>query len=265
MPPKRRLPVVLSIAGSDSAGLAGLQADLKTFAVLGVQGLTAVTAITAQNSREVGSIRVVPADSLLAQLEALRADFDIAAVKIGMLGSTANVRAVARWLRRHAMHNVVLDPVFVSTSGRRLLSAPGIQALRRELLPLATIVTPNVPEAEVLLARSLADAAALRDAASELGRHSGAAVLLKGGHAGGRTDVVVDHFADAHGGALFEHRRLPFVARGTGCTLASAIAAGLAKNLSLRAAVRRAEAHLQQCYRQATPVGRGEAFALGAG
>jgi len=263
MPSNRRFPVVLSIAGSDSGGLSGLQADLRAFAAYGVHGLTAVTAITAQNSREVTAVRVVPAASLLAQLDALRADFDIAAVKIGMLGSTANVRAVARWLRRQAPKNVVLDPVFVSTSGRRLLSAQGVATLRDELLPLTSVVTPNVPEAEVLLARSLPAAAPLHVAANELLQLGGAAVLLKGGHVKGREAAVVDHFADARGSLQFAHARLPFAARGTGCTLASAIAAGLAKKMSMRAAVRRAEEHLQACYRAATPIGRGNARALG--
>ena len=262
MPSRRRVPVVLSIAGSDSGGLAGLQADLKAFEAHGVHGLCAVTAITAQNSRAIASVRVVPTTTLLAQLEALRADFDIAAVKIGMLGSTANVRAVARWLRTHVYGNVVLDPVFVSTSGRRLLSAQGIAALRDELLPLASVVTPNVPEAEILLARSLADAAGLREAATELLRHGAGAVLLKGGHFGGQTPAVYDYFADARGIVRFAHPRLPIAARGTGCTLASAIAAGLAKKLSARRAVRQAEDYLQACYRHATPIGRGTAYVL---
>ena len=264
MPPRRRLPVVLSIAGSDSGGLAGLQADLKTFEAHGVHGVCAVTAITAQNSRAIASVRVVPAATLLAQLEALRGDFDIAAVKIGMLGSTANVRAVAHWLRRQGHENVVLDPVFVSTSGRRLLSAHGMAALRDELLPLARVVTPNVPEAEILLARSLADAAGLREAASELLRSGGAAVLLKGGHFGARTPAVYDYFADARGIVRFAHPRLPIAVRGTGCALASAIAAGLAKKLSVRRAVREAEEYLQDCYRRAMPIGRGTAHVLAA-
>lgn len=259
---KRRLPVVLTIAGSDSGGLAGVQADLQTFASCGVHGLTAISAITAQNSRAVSSVRVLPAAALLAQLDALRADFRIAAVKIGMLGSSANVRAVATWLRRHGLGNVVLDPVLASTSGRRLLSARAICTLREELLPLATIVTPNLPEAEALLACRLTDSTRIDDAAAELRRHGARAVLLKGGHVDSRASTVRDFYADARGTLEFAHRRLPFSARGTGCTLASAIAAGLARKMPLRRAVREAESYLQECYRHAVPVGRGSARAL---
>src|SRR5580765_4114130 len=143
-------PSVLSIAGSDSGSAAGVQADLKTFLAHGVHGLTAITAITAQNTGAITAIRVLPQSMLLAQLDAVLSDFRIAAVKIGMLGNAANTRLVAHWLRQHRLPNVVIDPVLVASSGGRLLADSAIAVLRRELLPLAHVLTPNVPEAETL-------------------------------------------------------------------------------------------------------------------
>ena len=258
-----RHPVVLSIAGSDSAGLAGIQADLKTFAALDVHGITAVTAVTAQNSRVVVATRAVPPALLLSQLEALHADFRIAAVKIGMLGSAAIARTVADWIEHIEARNVVLDPVLVASSGRALLSAAGLRVLRARLLPLATVVTPNLPEAAALLGRPIAAAGDLPETAIALRRLGARAVLLKGGHARGRADFIRDCYADARGEREFVHARLPFAARGTGCTLSSAIAVGLARGKPLRTAVDDAEAYLQRCYRRARLVGRGAARALG--
>jgi len=258
-----RHPVVLSIGGSDSAGLAGIQADLKTFAALDIHGLTAVTAVTAQNSRVVVASRVVSPTLLLSQLEALHADFRIAAVKIGMLGNAAIARAVAEWLERVGARNVVLDPVLVASSGRALLNVAGLRMLRERLLPLATIVTPNVPEAAALLGRPAGTIGDLREAAVALRRLGARAVLLKGGHAHGRADVIRDWYADTRGEREFVHARLPYAARGTGCTLSSAIAAGLARGKPLRTALAEAEAYLQRCYCRARPVGRGTARALG--
>lgn len=257
----KRLPIALTIAGSDSGGLAGLQADLKTFAAFGVHGLSAITAITAQNSMKVRAVHVLRAGVLLDQLEALCADFDIAAVKVGMLGNTANVRVVADWLRRQQPRSVVLDPVLISTSGSRLLSARALSVLRDELLPLSSLVTPNLPEAEALLGRRLDGADRLHDIAAEMQRMGARATLLKGGHADGTT-TVRDIYVDARGSLEFEHLRLPYTARGTGCTLASAITAGLARNPSLRSAVRQAESYLQTCYARAAPIGRGGMRAL---
>jgi len=260
---KPRLTVALTIAGSDSAGLAGIQADLKTFAALGVHGLTAVTAVTAQNSRAVVATHTVAPALLQAQLEALQADFRIGAIKIGMLASAAIARVVADWLERVDARNVVLDPVLVSSSGRPLLSAAGVRVLRERLLPLATIVTPNLPEAAALLGRPLTAVDDFREAAIALRGLGARAVLIKGGHARGRAEVIRDFYADARGERGFVHARLPYAARGTGCTLSSAIAAGLARGKSLRTALDEAEAYLQRCYRRARPIGRGAARALG--
>lgn len=258
-----RQPVALSIAGSDSGGLAGIQADLKTFAAFDVHGVCAVTAVTAQNSRAVVATRAVAPALLQSQLDALQADFRIGAIKIGMLGNAAIARAVADWLERTGTHNVVLDPVLVASSGRTLLSAAGLRVLRERLLPRATIVTPNLPEAATLLGRPVGAIGDLREAALALRRLGARAVLIKGGHARGRADVIRDWYADARGECEFAHARLSYAARGTGCTLSSAIAAGLARSKPLRTAVADAEAYLQRCYRRARPVGHGTTLALG--
>jgi hydroxymethylpyrimidine/phosphomethylpyrimidine kinase len=254
-------PTVLTIAGSDPGGSAGMQADLKTFAAFGVHGLSVITAITAQNTRSVSAVRVLPAALVLAQLDALRADFNIAAVKIGMLGNAANVRAVATWLRANRLRHIVVDPVLVSSSGRVLLDRKGTSVLREELLPLADVLTPNLPEAHTLLGkqpRSLDDLSTLAQQLRALGTRS---VLLKGGHArSGRS--VRDIFVDTRGIVNFEHARLRYAVRGTGCALASAIAAGLARGAATRVAVRDAEAYLQRAYAQARKIGKGAARVL---
>ena len=257
-------PCVLSIAGSDSGGCSGIQADLKTCVALGLHGLSAISAITAQNTREVTALRVLPAALLLAQLDAVQADFHIAAVKIGMLGSAANVRAVAQWLSMHRLRNIVVDPVLFSTGGSALLTARGLTELRRGLLPLAGIVTPNLPEAEALLRCRIISLAEMRDAAHELLRHGARGVLLKGGHfAGADPAQVCDYFVDARTETRFTHARLPFAARGTGCTLASAVAAGLAQGYAPLHAVRRAERYVQACLRRAVRMGKSAQRTLG--
>ena len=231
---------VLTIAGSDSGGAAGIQADLKTFAAFGTHGLSAIAAFTAQNLDSVLSIHRVPSHALEHQLQALFAGFDIAAVKIGMLGSAANVAAVAATLRAVRASNVVLDPVLASTSGAALLSARGVRALREQLIPLADVLTPNLPEAEILLGSSVSDVEAAAHELRALGAH---AVLLKGGHARGR--IVRDVLVDARGVEEFRHPRLAVRARGTGCVLSSAIACGLAGGQSTRGAIASAEEFLQ--------------------
>lgn len=243
-----RHPSVLSIAGSDSGGASGIQADLRTFAACGVHGTSAITAITAQNLREVVAVRCISARDLHAQIRAVFDGFDVGAVKIGMLGSAANVKVVATALRAAHARNIVLDPVLVSSSGTPLLTARGIALLRGELFPLATIVTPNLPEAGALLGRpvraSQADAAARALLALGPG-----VVLLKGGHGRGR--IVRDVLVRPDSAREFRHPRLPISARGTGCVLSSAIACGLARAESLDTAVERAQALLQNALRSA--------------
>jgi hydroxymethylpyrimidine/phosphomethylpyrimidine kinase len=268
---KRQHPTrfsVLTIAGSDSGGASGIQADLKTFTALGVHGLSVITAVTSQNLQAVQAIHRVPVRHIRSQLRALLDDFDIKAVKIGMLGSAAAIDAVGLALEDSKIRHIVLDPVLVSTSGTALLPPRAIAWLRDVLFPITEILTPNLPEAEMLLGRSLADADDRRDAAFDLLTLGPQSVLLKGGHAKG--GKVYDYFVDANRtkrGApslqTFTNPRLPIQARGTGCTLASAIAAGLARGLTREAGVAAAERYLQRCMRRAYRPGRGRLYILG--
>ncbi|MEP6908635.1 MAG: bifunctional hydroxymethylpyrimidine kinase/phosphomethylpyrimidine kinase [Pseudoxanthomonas sp.] len=220
----------LTIAGSDSGGGAGIQADLKTFAAHGVHGLSALAALTAQHTRGVTAVHVPPLEFLKAQIEACFDDFSIGAVKLGMLASSQVIQTVASALAQHGAGGnplpVVLDPVMVATSGAKLLQDDALQALRDRLLPACTILTPNLPEAELLLGRKLSSVAAMHEAAADLRAMGAGAVLLKGGHLEGTTEVT-DVF-HTHGVAQeIIHPRLSLNAHGTGCTLASAIAANL--------------------------------------
>lgn len=245
---------ILTIAGSDSGGGAGIQVDLKTFHAFDLHGLSAITAVTAQNTRRITASHCMPARTLAAQLDALFDDFDIRAVKIGMLGSAANVIAVADTLARvHARH-IVLDPVLVASSGTPLLSPRGLMALRRKLLPLVDVLTPNLPEAEALLGQRCLNARSRRDAARAMLEAGPKAVLLKGGH--GRGAQICDYLADASGDFEYRHARLPLRAHGTGCVLSAAIAAGLALSLPLREAIADAEKFLQRALRQSYRAGK---------
>jgi len=255
-------PAVLTIAGADSAGCAGVQADLRTFQAFRVHGLSALTAVTAQNTRAVHGVFALAPAVLESQLAALADDFPIAAVKIGMLGSAAAIEVVAHWLARRRCP-VVLDPVLVSSSGTPLLPRPAVARLRSRLLPRATLLTPNLPEAQALIGRTARAAGEDPIALAQvLHRITGHGVLLKGGHGG--EDPIRDVLVDAHGDLrVYRHRRLPFDARGTGCTLAAGVAAGLALGLTLPLAVARAEQHLQGALRRAYPMGRHRMHVLG--
>ena len=260
----RRPVSALSIAGSDSGGGAGIQADLKTFAAHGVHGLTAVTAVTAQNTRAVTAVHPVPVRVVHAQIEAVFDDFDIRAVKIGMLGTPRLVVAVASALVRHPGLRVVLDPVMVASSGATLLRPEAIGALRRLLLPRATLLTPNLPEAELLLGRRIAGRDASSRAAAELLAMGSHAVLLKGGHAGGA--MVSDLYLDRDGNQLeIRHRRLRVDGHGTGCTLSAAVAANLARGAALPRAVADAVDYIHGALRAATRPGRGPVSVLAHG
>ena len=242
--PAPRYARVLSIAGSDSGGGAGIQADLKTFSALGCYGMTAITALTAQNTLGVRAIHGVPPDMLQAQIDAVVEDIGVDSVKIGMLHAPEIVAVVADAIRRHRLPHVVLDPVMVATSGDRLTTEQTVQVLVRELFPLAEVVTPNLDEAALLLGRPIVGVEALDDAARALLALGAHAVLLKGGHLAG--DEVVDVLA-LPGGAL-QHLRSRRIAthngHGTGCTLSSAIAAHLALGQALPEAVARARAYI---------------------
>ena len=224
---------VLTIAGSDSGGGAGIQADLKTFAAHRVHGLSAIAALTAQHTRGVTAVHVPDLGFLRAQIDACFDDFAIGAVKLGMLANAAVIETVADALERHRPPQVVLDPVMVATSGARLLEPEALAALRARLLPLAGVITPNLPEAELLLGRPIPDQAAMREAIAGLRAMGANAVLLKGGHLRDDGDVV-DYLGDDQGVHAIAHPRLRLEAHGTGCTLASAVAANLARGRSLR-------------------------------
>jgi hydroxymethylpyrimidine/phosphomethylpyrimidine kinase len=229
---------VMTIAGSDSGGGAGIQADLRTIAAHGLHGTSAITAITAQNTRGVIAIHACPPAVVRAQIDALFDDFDIAAVKIGMLASAELIGTVADALAAHPPCPVVLDPVMVASSGARLLAADALQALIERLFPRATVVTPNLPEAALLLGRELIERDGMAAAARALQSLGASAVLLKGGHLGG--DVVLDHLQLDDRSVAFEHPRLALEGHGTGCTLSSAIACGLAIGQDLEEACRAA-------------------------
>lgn len=247
---------VLTIAGSDSSGGAGIQADLKTFAALGVYGTSAITAVTAQNTVGVNESLALQADLVTAQIETIAADIHVHATKTGMLATAAIVEAVAAAIQELDLPLVVVDPVMVSKSGARLLDDDGIGMLRAELLPRALVVTPNIPEAEVLTGRRIQSIEDARAAAYEIHSQSGSAVVIKGGHAEG--DQLVDLLFD---GEMFTELQTARIAtrntHGTGCTFASAIAANLALGHSLVDAVVRGQAYVAGAIEHALSIGQG--------
>ena len=228
---------VLTIAGSDSGGGAGIQADLKTLAALGCYGMTAITALTAQNTKGVQGIHGVPAEFLKAQIQSVMDDIGVDAVKIGMLHAPEIVDVVAWTIDHYQLKNVVLDPVMVATSGDRLIASETVQVLVRELFPRATLITPNLDEAVLLLGREISEASALETAGRDLLAMGAQAVLLKGGHLPG--EDVVDLLVQSNNPSerLSSRRIQSRNVHGTGCTLSSAIAAYLALGLGLSEAV----------------------------
>ena len=249
MPPPKRL---LIIAGSDSSGGAGIQADIKTAGAFGVYAMTAITAVTAQNTKTVSKIHLIPAEIVAAQISACLSDIGADAVKIGMLGSTNIVKAVAAVLEKHARKiPIVLDPVMVSTSGKPLLPANAIGALTKYLLPLVTLVTPNLPETKVLTGMKNAEKAGRK--LIDMGAR---AALIKGGHSTKETidDMLVwEHGVDVYAFPRIKTRHT----HGTGCTLSTAIACGLAKGQPLPLAVARAREFLQKAIETAPGLGKG--------
>jgi hydroxymethylpyrimidine/phosphomethylpyrimidine kinase len=218
--------VALTIAGSDSGAGAGIQADLKTFAALGVYGISVVTAVTAQNTLGVRAVQEIEPALVTAQLDAVAEDFSIRALKTGMLASTQVIEQVVAGIRRHRLQHLVVDPVMIAKSGDRLLAEDAVDALRRLLLPLAEIVTPNLPEAEVLAGRPIDSMADRLSAARAILALGAQAVVVKGGHADG--DPVVDLLVDRDGVEEFRAPRIQTTStHGTGCTFSAAIAAGL--------------------------------------
>ena len=245
--PQRSYRRALTIAGSDSGGGAGIQADLKTFAANGCYGLSVITALTAQNTMGVSGIHPVPVEFVRRQLKAVLGDIGADAVKVGMLFSVPLIETVAAVLGEFAIAPVVVDPVMVAQSGDRLLEADAIDTIKTQLLPLATVVTPNLPEAQVLLGRTISGQDELYEAARDLAQFGCRAVLVKAGHLDGAASTDILYLADAQRFVALEGERVDTRNNhGTGCTLSSAIAAGLAQGGDLEAAVRSAKTYIQR-------------------
>ncbi|NEE00774.1 bifunctional hydroxymethylpyrimidine kinase/phosphomethylpyrimidine kinase [Phytoactinopolyspora halotolerans] len=253
------IPTVLSVAGSDPSGGAGIQADLKTFSALGAYGAAALTALTAQNTRGVTGVMPVSGEFVAQQLSALFEDLDVRAVKTGMLGDPDVVDAVAAAVRKYSVRNLVVDPVMVATSGDRLVSDETVVAIRDRLLPLATVLTPNLPETATLLGWPEVGADRMAEAGAELRDRGASAVVVKGGHGGGAE--AIDVLVDADG---VHELRAPRVAtkntHGTGCTFSSAIAVGLAHGKPLRDAVEEAKRYLTDALRAADTLSVGGGY-----
>src|SRR5712691_641109 len=252
-------PIALTIAGSDSGGGAGIQADLKTFSALGVYGASVITALTAQNTRGVAAIHDVPAEFIVAQIDAVFSDLDVDAVKVGMVSQCTAIEAIAAGLERWRQRKVVLDPVMIATSGDKLLAPDAIDVLKRVLIPHALVVTPNLPEAAALLDAPIARTEAEMRAQGERLLALGArAVLVKGGHGSGAesVDLLIEPAACTR---LAADRIATQNTHGTGCTLSSAIAAGLAKGLDLAEAARVAKAYVTAA------LGASSRIAIGSG
>ncbi|HEV8392838.1 MAG TPA: bifunctional hydroxymethylpyrimidine kinase/phosphomethylpyrimidine kinase [Vicinamibacterales bacterium] len=252
----RPTPVALTVAGSDSGGGAGIQADLKTFAALGVYGVSAITAVTAQNTRGVSAVEALSPGIVSAQIAAVVEDFPVAAVKTGMLANTGIIGAVARVLRVSRVGPLVVDPVMVAKSGDRLLDSDALAALTRDLLPLAAVVTPNLPEAEVLTGMAVRTLEDQREAARRIVRLGARAVVVKGGHSAS-TDIV-DVLFDGQTFTEFRAERVAGTStHGTGCTFSAAIAAQLALGKTLADAVPLAQAYVATAIRNAPGLGHG--------
>ena len=259
---RRHYRKVLIIAGSDSGGGTGIQADLKTMSALGCFGMTAITALTAQNTMGVHGIHAVPPEFVEEQIEAVFSDMGADAVKIGMLFSPELIEAVARQLRKHAARNIVLDPVMVAQSGDKLLQDEAIEALTAYLFPMADVVTPNLPEAAVLLNRDIHGEDQIESAAWDLAGFGSRSVLVKGGHLGSGESIDVLYLTEPQRVLTLAGQRVATSNNhGTGCTLSSAIASFLARGMDLEEAVRSAKTFISE----AIAAGAGYRLGNGAG
>jgi hydroxymethylpyrimidine/phosphomethylpyrimidine kinase len=256
--PSTRTPIALTIAGSDSSGGAGIQADLKTFTAFGVYGASVITALTAQNTQGVSAVEAVSPAFVAAQIDAVLSDLDVDAIKTGMLANAAIVEAVVERLAKGPRRLLVVDPVMVATSGDVLLEPDAVAAIKLRLAPLATLITPNLPEAARLLGTSeAASEAEAGDQASALLALGCDAVLVKGGHGSG--DAAIDLLCDASGVERFAMERVATRhTHGTGCTLSAAIAALLARGATLREAIARAKAYVWQGLQAGRQLGVGK-------
>lgn len=246
----------LTIAGSDSGGGAGIQADLKTYAAFGVYGSSAITAVTAQNTLEVAGWLAIPADLVARQIDAVLSDIGADAVKTGMLANASIVETVAAKMREHGVDALVVDPVMVAKGGHRLVEDDAVTAIIRELLPLALVATPNLPEAEVLTNRTIASWDDARHAAAQIVEMGARSVVVKGGHFKG--DSATDLYYDGHAYREFTSIRVRSEnTHGTGCTFASAIAAGLAKGMTPVDAMALAKSYVTLAIQHSYPIGQG--------
>ncbi len=251
-----KIPRALTIAGSDSGGGAGLQADLKTFTALGVYGMSAITSITVQNTVGVFGVVDVPPEVVYNQIKVVVEDIGVDAVKTGMLSHEGIIEVVARAIKDFGLERIVVDPVTRAKSGDPLLKSSDEIVLRRLLIPLATIITPNIPEASVLTGRSIKTIEDMERTCKEMYSMGPSAVLLKGGHMEG--DLLVDVFYDGSNFEYLSYRRVPTKnTHGTGCTLASAIASYLAKGLELKEAVKKAREYVQGAIGHSLNLGKG--------
>jgi hydroxymethylpyrimidine kinase/phosphomethylpyrimidine kinase len=252
-------PRALTIAGSDSGGGAGIQADLKTFSAYGVYGASAITAVTAQNTLGVTGWLAMPAALVEGQIDAVLTDIGAGAVKTGMLANAAIVRAVAAKMREQAVDNLVLDPVMIATSGDRLLEEAAVDALIHDLIPLALVVTPNVAEAEALTNRTIRSWDDVRGAAAQIVEMGARSVVITGADvAAAKPGSAIDLFYDGHAYRELAAIRVDTTStHGTGCTFSSAIAAGLAKDMDLAGAVTLAKSYVTLAIQHAYPVGHG--------
>lgn len=242
---KKRYHRVLTIAGSDSGGGAGIQADLKTISALGCYGMSVITALTAQNTKGVTAIHAVPPAFTLEQLEAVFSDIGVDATKIGMLYSAELIEVISRYLRKHQVQNIVLDPVMVAQSGDELLKEKAVSAIKKDLLPLATVLTPNLPEASVLLNRKISDRREMKQAATELASYGSKGILLKGGHLDDAESNDLLYISPEDRFVMIKGKRIATRNNhGTGCTLSSAIACFLAKGHLLEDAVKAAKGYI---------------------
>ena len=253
--PVVNVPKAMTIAGSDSGGGAGIQADLKTFAALGVYGTVTLTAITAQNTVGISGVHEIPTDMIVAQMDAVMGDIGADAVKTGMLSSQEIVEVVASQIQRHGIRSLVVDPVMVAKSGDSLLRDDAVDAVRTRLVPLSAVVTPNIPEAEALTGMTIESDDDVREAARRIVGMGARSVVVKGGHREGpATDVLYD-------GSSFREYSAPRIdtvnTHGTGCTFASAVAAGLAQGKSVEEAVGQAKEYVTEAIRASFPIGRG--------
>tara|TARA_B100000959_G_scaffold39975_1_gene39200 strand:+ start:40081 stop:40878 length:798 start_codon:yes stop_codon:yes gene_type:complete len=248
--------IALTIAGSDSSGGAGIQADLKTFSALGVYGTSAITALTAQNTVTVSGVHPAPSKFIALQIETTLDDIPAGAVKTGMLYNTEIIKTVGDTLEKRNQNNIVVDPVMIAKSGDELLNGEAVPVLRSFLLPISTVVTPNLPEAERLTGITIKTLEDMKEAALKIIKMGALSVVIKGGHMSG--SKLVDVLLHKDKFTFFKRDRINTThTHGTGCTFSAAIAAGLAKGLSIPDAVKEAEEYIEGCIRASTSLGHG--------